>query len=87
MKNEIAFGCLGFATNTAFIIKNGKQFGIGSVCERLCGEYEFWQQDFWIEHGELTKEEVPTAEAIIAEYKKQYAEKGVMINKEIVYAG
>ena len=83
---KIIFSCLGFATSEVFLVKDGRQLNIGTVFERFHDEYEFWLHDFWIGRY-LTKDEIPTEEQIFAEYKKQYAEKGVEINNEIVYAG
>lgn len=89
---EIIFSCLGFTSSEAFIVLDGRQLMIGTIFSKFPGEYEFWTTDFFKEHyvekwKYVKIEDVPTSEQIIAEYKKQYAEKGVCINNDILYAG
>ena len=89
---KIIFTCLGFSSTDAFVIKDGRQLKIGTIWKKFPGEYEYWTDDFCMEHyvkryGYLTDEEIPTEKQVIAEYERQYAEKGVSLNNEIVYAG
>lgn len=86
------FSRLGFASTDAFIEKDGRQLMVGTLFERFPGEFEFHSYDFFWENyvrGSyyVEPDEVPTAEEILEEYKKQFAERGVEINSQILYAG
>ena len=89
---RITFSHLGFASADVFLIKCERQLMVGSLTQRLDNTLEFHKYDFFFEHyvGRLDYigiEEVPTPEAIIAEYIKQLADKGIAISDEIIYAG
>lgn len=89
---KIIFSCLGFTSTDAFLVVDGRQLMVGSIMERFPREPEFWPSDYFTEHyvkrqQYVKAEDVPTGEQIIAEYKRQYADKGVCINNEIQYAG
>ncbi len=80
---KISFSCLGFSTATIFVNHPTGDWCIGS--RRECPD------EIWIDNGiwrrYIKEEDLPSKEEIEAEYQRQYAEKGVWINKGIVYAG
>jgi hypothetical protein len=93
----ITFSCFGFSSSEAFLIKCGRQLCVGSITEDFVERgveqtYTFYRYDFFWEHyvareNYIDAHEVPSPDAIIAEYKRQYAQKGVDINQDIKYAG
>ena len=91
-KLKIIFSCLGFASTEAFVIKDNRQLMVGTLSDMTGRGFDYWPYDFCMEHyvkrnHYLTEAEVPTAEEVIAEYERQYKEKGVWLNPEIRYAG
>lgn len=90
---KIIFTALGFMTADAFLVVDGRQLLMGAVVDKLGrGDYEFWPSDYFMEQyvkrDKYVKwKDIPRNEEIIAEYKRQLAEKGITTNTEVVYAG
>jgi hypothetical protein len=90
---KIIFSCLGFATADAFIVKDGRQFMVGTISNMGIEKNDYWPYEFFTGHYlarglyGLTEADKPCKEQVIAEYERQLAEKGISINNEIVYAG
>jgi len=80
---KITFDCLGFSTATVFVEKDGRQHQIGFVTDS-CDELHFLY--FGLYERYISESELPTAEAVIAEYRDQYSVRGVSINESIQYA-
>jgi len=72
----IQFECLGFSTNPVFFVVDEGVFPIGTI--RTLIDIDFVVNDFY--KGKLQKD-FPLPEEIIAEYKRQFAEKGVWETK------
>jgi len=74
---KIVFECLGFATNPLFLLDpedtDARPIPYGTICA-MHGEdnLEFWRENY---NSSMT-----TESDVIAEYEKQYAERGVCIN-------
>lgn len=92
---KILFSHLGFSSADVFIEINRRQLIFGTIILKRSkngDDFEFWPNDYFTEHyvnrwGFIKIENIPTAEQIITEYKRQFDEKGVHINNEILYAG
>ena len=90
---KIIFSALGFTSAEAFLVVDGRQLMMGSIIDKLGrGDYEFWPHDFFMEHyvkrmGYVKWKDIPRNEEVIAEYKKQLAEKGITTETEVIYAG
>ena len=87
---NLIFSCTCFLSADVFLLWDGRQLRIGSI--RVVGvldDLEYWPDDFYVARGEygLTAADIPTAEAVLAEYRKQCEERGVWINKGIRLAG
>jgi len=81
---NISFECLGFGTTAVFITKDNRQYHIGDLFLR-CSEPSMNYYGCYERY--LMPNEIPSLEQIKEEYDKQLNEKGVSINREIVYAG
>jgi hypothetical protein len=84
---KIIFSCLGFRSAEVFLIEISEEFpgqyNIGEIFDR----YDHYEFDYYGLYLERFKEILPTPEAIISEYIKQYENKGVCLNPNIVLAG
>lgn len=60
---------------------------IGYLVEEYVGRGQPDVLKFHPQYDDRRFDKIPSEETIVSEYKKQYAEKGVSLNKEIVYAG
>ncbi len=83
---------MGFNSADAFVIVDGRQLMVGTIVKDHYDKFMFEPYDFCMEHyvkrrGYLTAKQVPTGEQIIADYEKQLAERGILVNNEIKYAG
>jgi hypothetical protein len=71
---KIVFECLGFATNPCFIDRGDERpLPYGTIVTNLLEK----KLDFWPENYDPN---YVSESAVIAEYEKQYAERGVCIN-------
>jgi hypothetical protein len=72
---KIVFECLGFNTNPCFILDteddDARPIPYGTVCDRS-GELEYWLENH--DPDGITEQD------ILAAYKEQFAEHGVVIN-------
>lgn len=92
---KIVFDALGFSTASSFIVKDGRQMHYGYIDNNRSisgNEYEFFSggiMGVYVREGNITADEIPTAEQTIAEYRRQLAAQNgaPSINKEIQYAG
>ncbi|NBR06951.1 MAG: hypothetical protein EBT92_14420 [Planctomycetes bacterium] len=60
---------------------------IGYLTEKYMGRDKECGWEFHPQYDERRFEKIPSEDKIVAEYLRQYKEKGVSLNKEIVYAG
>ena len=86
---NLIFSCTCFSSAEAFLVKDGRQFQVGSISDRYGYEPYGFFTEHYVAQGRfgLTANDVPTAEAVLAEYKKQCEKRGVWINKGIHLAG
>jgi hypothetical protein len=87
MNNKLTFSCFGFHSTEVFIENGHRVDQIGYLTEEFVGRGHPDVLKFHPQYDDRRFKTVPTEEEIVAEYLKQYKEKGVSLNKEIVYAG
>jgi|TARA_Y100000034_G_scaffold54339_1_gene66594 hypothetical protein len=77
---KIIFECLGFATNPCFLLDtendDARPLPYGTVCTMPSkeGELEYWRENYYDHPDGVTEEQV------LAAYKEQFSEHGVVIN-------
>lgn len=84
---KLTFSCFGFHSTEVFIKGDQRTDMIGYLVEEYVGRGQPDVLKFHPQYDDRRFDKIPSEETIVSEYKKQYAEKGVSLNKEIVYAG
>lgn len=85
LKLPLVFSCLGFATAQVFVQKGQEHFHIGDI--RQMGDGNFHFLPLPKEAIELPPREIPAMKQVADTYHKEFEQKGVSINRSIVYAG